>query len=108
MLLIQLLRFSIVQHCPWCSVKGFHDEKMSMCEKLQQVESPGAGDDLNAALHAEFAAEVVDVPLDRAHTHDEAAGDFAVGSAFQQQAQHLALALSQSVQHQAGVRRGEW
>ena len=58
-----------------------------------------------AALHPEFAAEVVDVPLDRVHTHDEAAGDFAVGSAFQQQAQHLALALCQRLGKRIGMRR---
>jgi len=43
-------------------------------------------DGLRAALHAEFAAEVVDVPLDRVHTQDEATSDFAVGCALQQQA----------------------
>ena len=41
-------------------------------------------DGLVAALHAQFATEVVDVPLDRVHTHDEAAGDLAVGGSFKQ------------------------
>jgi hypothetical protein len=46
--------------------------------ELQEVEGPGAGDGLRAALHTEFATEVIDVPLDRIHTHDEATGNLAV------------------------------
>jgi hypothetical protein len=65
------------------------------CNELQEVESPGAVNGLRTALHAEFAAEVIDVPLDRVHAHDEAAGDLAVGGTCEQQPQHLALTLGQ-------------
>ncbi len=51
---------------------------------LQQVECPGPDDGLCAALHAEFATDVVDVLLDRVHTQDEATSDLAVGGALKQ------------------------
>ena len=47
--------------------------------ELHEVEIPGADDRLRAALHAEFAAEVVDVPLDGVHTQHEAMSDLMVG-----------------------------
>ena len=48
---------------------------------LQKVESPGADDDLRAALHPRLAAEIIDVPLDRGHAQHEAMGDLKVGGA---------------------------
>jgi hypothetical protein len=51
---------------------------------LQEVEGPGAYNGLCAALYAEFTAEVIDVPLDGVHAHDEATGDLTVGSTFKQ------------------------
>ena len=59
------------------------------------MEGAGAGDGLCAALHPQFAAEVIDVPLHRIHTQDEATSNLAIGSSLQQQAQHLALALGE-------------
>ena len=53
-----------------------------MSEELQEVEDPGTGDDLRAALHAEFATEVIDVSLDRIHTQDELLGDLAVRDSY--------------------------
>ncbi len=74
--------------------------------ELQEVECPGTGDRLRAALHPQFATEVIDMPLDRVHTHDEATGDLAVGGSFKQQAQHLALALGQRLHKRIRARRG--
>jgi hypothetical protein len=34
----------------------------------QEIESPGLGDGLGAALYSQFAADVQDVLLDRVHT----------------------------------------
>ena len=50
-----------------------------MSEELHEVEDPGAGDNLRAALHAEFATEVIDVSLDRVYAQHEASGDLAIG-----------------------------
>jgi hypothetical protein len=74
--------------------------------RLQEVEGPCSGNGLCAALHSQFATEVINVPLDRIDTEDKATGDLAVGSAFQQQAQHLALALSQRFSKRTGASRG--
>ena len=52
---------------------------------LQEIECPGTGNSLGAALHAQLAAEVQDVFLDRVHTEDEVLGDLTVGRALQQQ-----------------------
>ena len=60
---------------------------------LQQGECSGTNDGLRAALHSQFATEVIDVPLDRVHTQDEALGILAFGGAFQQLGQHFAIAL---------------
>ena len=75
--------------------------------ELQEVEIPGTDDGLRAALHPEFATEVIDVPLDRVHTQHEALGDLAVGGALKQQAQHLALALGERFHKRTGASRGE-
>ncbi len=72
--------------------------------RLQEVEDSGAGDGLCAALHPQFATEVIDVPLDRVHTHNEAAGDLTVGGSLKQQAQHLAL--GQRFGKRTGASRG--
>jgi len=53
--------------------------------RLHEVELSGTNDNLRPALHPEFATEVIDVPLDRVHAHDEVAGDLAVGGPFKQQ-----------------------
>ncbi len=74
---------------------------------LQQGECSGTNDGLGAALHAQFATEVIDVPLDRVHTQHEVLGNLAVGGTFQQQAQHLALALSERFHQRIGASRGE-
>ena len=74
---------------------------------LQQGECSGTNDGLRAALHSQFATEVIDVPLDRVHTQDEALGNLAVGGAFKQQSQHLALALRERFHKRIGARRGE-
>jgi hypothetical protein len=73
---------------------------------LQEVEVLGTDDCLCAALHPEFATEVIDVPLHRVHTQDEAIGDLAVGVTFKEQSQHLALALGQRFRKRIRVRRG--
>ncbi len=52
---------------------------------LQEMKPPGFGNSLGAALHAQLAAEVQDVFLDRVHTEDEVLGDLTVGRAIQQQ-----------------------
>jgi hypothetical protein len=39
--------------------------------ELQKVEIPGTGDSLCTALHAQFVAQVVDMPFDRIHAYDE-------------------------------------
>lgn len=62
---------------------------------LQEVESPGTDDGLCAALHPEFATNIIDVSLDRVHTQGEAPGDLAGGGSHKQQAQHVALSLGQ-------------
>ena len=62
---------------------------------LEEMEIPGTDDGLRAALHPEFATEVIDVPLDRVHAHDEATSDLTVGGTRKQQVQHLTLALGQ-------------
>ena len=46
------------------------------------------------------------MPLHRVHTQDEMAGDLAVGGALKQQAQHVALALSERLSKRTRVRRG--
>ena len=53
--------------------------------RLHEVAVPGMDDGLCAALHAEFATDVIDVPLDRVHTQNEAVGDLTVGRALKQQ-----------------------
>ena len=75
--------------------------------ELQEVESPGTDDGLRAALHPQFATEVIDVPLDRVHTQDEATGDLAVGGTLQQQSQHVALTLGERFHKRTGASRGE-
>ena len=47
--------------------------------ELEEVEIPDMDNGLCAALHAEFATEVIDVPLDRVHTQNEAMSDLAAG-----------------------------
>jgi hypothetical protein len=74
--------------------------------ELQKVEIPGPGDGLRAALHAQFAAEVIDVPLDRVHAQDKATSDIAVGGTRKQQPQHLTLALGQRFHKRPQARRG--
>ncbi len=73
--------------------------------ELQEAESPGTDDRLRTALHPEFATEVIDVPLDRVHTQDEALSDLAVGGTFKEQPQHLAL--GQRFHKWTGASRGE-
>src|SRR5215467_5363917 len=70
---------------------------------LQQVERPGADDGLCAALHAEFATNVVDVLLHRVHADDQVTGDLAIGCSIKQQPQHLALALSEWLDERTGA-----
>ncbi len=74
---------------------------------LQEVECPGTNDGLRAALHSQFATEVIDVLLHRVHTQDEELGNLAVGGALKQQSQHIALALSERFHKRIGARRGE-
>src|SRR5438105_15225441 len=73
----------------------------------QEVESPGTDDGLRAALHPKFATEVIDVPLHRVHTQDEAMGDLAVGGCLKQEPQHVALALGERFCKWTGASRGE-
>jgi hypothetical protein len=76
-------------------------------KRLQEVEGPGTNDGLRAALHPQLAAEIIDVPLDRVHAQHQAARDLAVGGPFQQQAQHLALALSERFGEPTGASGGK-
>ena len=62
---------------------------------LQEVECPGADYDLGAALHAEFAADVVDVLLHRVHADDQSTGDLTIRGSFKQEPQHFAFTLSE-------------
>ena len=47
------------------------------------------------------------MPLDRVHAQHEATSDLAVGGAFQQQVQHLALPLGQRFHQGIGASRGQ-
>ena len=49
------------------------------------MEPPGFDNSLGTALHAQLAAEVQDVFLDRVYTEDKVLGDLAVGRSIQQQ-----------------------
>ena len=75
---------------------------------LHEIECPGTDYGLCTALHTQFATEVVDVAFDRVHAQYKATGDLAVGGAFDEQAQHLLLALGEGVQKRTRVSRGEW
>jgi len=70
---------------------------------LQEVESPGLGDSLFAALYSQFTADVQDVLLDRVHADYQVLGDLAVGCAIYQQAQHLTLTDRQCIQERTGA-----
>src|SRR5258708_23472008 len=70
---------------------------------LQEVECPGADDGLCAALHAEFAIEVIDVLLHRVHADDQVTGDRTIRGSLKQQPQHLALALSERLHERTGA-----
>ena len=52
---------------------------------LQEVECPGEGYGLGAALHPQFAAEVQDMFFDGVHAEDEVLGDLPVGRAIHEQ-----------------------
>ncbi len=73
---------------------------------LQEVECPGAGDHLRAALHPQLATEVIDVSLHRVHTQHEAAGDLTIRCSRKQQPQHLAFAFGQRFHKRIKARRG--
>lgn len=74
---------------------------------LQEVEVPGTDDGLRAALHSQFATEVIDVPLHRVHAEDEVMSDLAVGGSFKQQSQDVAFALGQRFRKWIRARRGK-
>ena len=73
---------------------------------LQEVECPGAGDRLRAALHPQLATEVIDVSLHRVHTQHETAGDLTIRCSRKQQPQHLAFAFGQRFHKRIRARRG--
>src|SRR5258708_19770576 len=70
---------------------------------LQEVECPGADDGLCAALHAEFATNIIDVLLHRVHADDQVTGDLTIRGSLKQQPQHLALALSERFHERTGA-----
>ena len=74
---------------------------------LQEIDCSGTNDGLRAALHTEFAADVIDMPLHRVHAQDEATSDLAVGGSLKQQSQHVALALGERFCKWTGASRGE-
>ncbi len=74
--------------------------------ELEEVEGPGAGDSLGAALHPQLAAEVIDVALHCVHTQHQATTNLAIGSPLQQQVQYLPLALGERFCKRTGASRG--
>lgn len=73
--------------------------------ELDEVEHSSFHDSLRAALHAQFATDVVDVPLHCVDAQDEATSDLAVGRALQQEPQHLAFPLGERFHERVGARR---
>ena len=58
-------------------------------------------------LASECATEVVDVPLHRVQTQNEATSDLAVRCSLKQQPQHVALTLGERFRKLTGVSRRE-
>ena len=66
----------------------------------EQVEIAGAGDSLGAAANAQFAVNLVGVPLDRADGENETFSNLAVGKSLRNQAQNFAFTFCERIQNQ--------
>jgi len=75
---------------------------------LQETQGTGASDRLRVVLHAKLPADIENVLLDGADTHDERRSDGGVAGAIGQQLQYLKLALGERIEQWRHCRRRGW